>query len=94
VVHVEPADVNYRDATGRVRRRLRGVYFARDEQDWNEVVGRMRGDPRDWRGVAVATRGAGHHARSPAAPQYLAAGGWVFFGAPRVLAEVADWLAP
>jgi hypothetical protein len=94
VVHVEEADVNYRDASGRMRRRLSGVYFAREEQDWDDVVARMRGDRHTWRGVAVATRGSAHNARPPDAPQYMVVGGWVFYGDPRLLAEVADRLAP
>ena len=78
-VHAEPAD---REGpllpSGHPRAILGGVYGSRQEPtDWEQVASRQRGDPREWRGCVLATRG-GHPA--PEDRSYLAAGPWVFAG--------------
>jgi hypothetical protein len=92
-VHVELADRTYRDGAGRYRWALGGVYLARQEPaSWEEVAGRLRGDPGPWRGRAVAVRGG--RGSPPGDPAYRAVGGWQFMGDPELLAEVAGRLAP
>jgi hypothetical protein len=86
--HTEPADRAYRDAAGRYRWALAGVYACRREPaDWDEVAGRCRADARGWRGGLVAVRGS--RGVPSGDPTYLALGTWTLFGDPAELDRVA-----